>query len=70
MMNFFVSDQSTSLLLDEDLQHFVLDERIVLAFIAASNSGNPFRCRSKHVKLSSSCSFAEPEHLDIYIGKP
>ncbi|KAL0647801.1 hypothetical protein Bca4012_046092 [Brassica carinata] len=62
------SDQSTSLLLDEDLQHFVLDERIVLAFIAASNSGNPFRCRSKHDKLSSSCSFAEPEHLDIYIG--
>ncbi|WZZ22283.1 protein GAMETE EXPRESSED 3 [Brassica rapa] len=62
------SDQSPSLLLDEDLQHFVLDERIVLAFIAASNSGNPFRCRSKHDKLSSSCSFAEPEHLDIYIG--
>ncbi|KAF3564016.1 hypothetical protein DY000_02018887 [Brassica cretica] len=62
------NNQSTSLLLDEDLQHFVLDERIVLAFIAASNSGNPFRCRSKHDKLSSSCSFAEPEHLDIYIG--
>ncbi|KFK25836.1 hypothetical protein AALP_AA8G168400 [Arabis alpina] len=62
------SDQIPSLLLDEDLQHFVLDERIVLAFVAASKSGNPFRCRSKHDKLLSSCSFSEPEHLDIYIG--
>ncbi|XP_010495212.1 PREDICTED: protein GAMETE EXPRESSED 3-like [Camelina sativa] len=62
------SDQIEGLSLDEDLQHFVLDERIVLAFVAASNSGNPFRCRSKHEKLTSSCSFAEPEHLDIYIG--
>ncbi|EOA20187.1 hypothetical protein CARUB_v10000483mg, partial [Capsella rubella] len=62
------SDQIAGLLLDEDLQHFVLDERIVLAFVAASNRGNPFQCRSKHEKLSSSCSFAEPEHLDIYIG--
>ncbi|CAA7018157.1 unnamed protein product [Microthlaspi erraticum] len=62
------SDQIPTLLLDEDLQHFVLDERIVLAFVAASNSGNPFRCRSKHDKLSSSCLFAEAEHLDIYIG--
>ncbi|KAL1205847.1 Protein GAMETE EXPRESSED 3 [Cardamine amara subsp. amara] len=62
------SDQIPSLLLDEDLQHFVLDERIVLAFIAASNTGNSFRCRPKHEKLSSSCSFTEPEHLDIYIG--
>ncbi|CAA0402899.1 unnamed protein product [Arabidopsis thaliana] len=62
------SDQIPGLLLDEDLQHFVLDERIALAFVAASSSGNPFRCRSKHEKLSSSCSFAEPEHLDIYIG--
>ncbi|XP_010456548.1 PREDICTED: protein GAMETE EXPRESSED 3-like [Camelina sativa] len=62
------SDQIAGLSLDEDVQHFVLDERIVLAFVAASNSGNPFRCRSKHEKLSSSCSFAEPEHPDIYIG--
>ncbi|ESQ41584.1 hypothetical protein EUTSA_v10015867mg, partial [Eutrema salsugineum] len=62
------SDQIANLQLDEDLQHFVLDERIVLAFLAAANSGNPFRCRSKHDKLSFSCSFAEPEHLDIYIG--
>ncbi|CAN8255184.1 unnamed protein product [Cochlearia groenlandica] len=61
------SDQISSLSLDKDVQQFVIDERIVLAFVAASNSGNPFGCLTKHEKLSRSCSLAEPENLDVYI---
>ncbi|CAN8255178.1 unnamed protein product [Cochlearia groenlandica] len=43
---------------------FVIDESIVLAFVAASNIGNPFQCTTKCEKLSRTCSIVEPEKLD------
>ncbi|CAN8306928.1 unnamed protein product [Cochlearia groenlandica] len=58
------SDQNQSLSLDTDLQLFVIDESIVLAFVAASNSGNPFQCTTKCERLSRTCSIVEPEKLD------
>ncbi|XP_058187879.1 protein GAMETE EXPRESSED 3 isoform X1 [Rhododendron vialii] len=51
-----------------DLQYFVLDERILLAFITASKIGNPLQCRSTRQKLTSSCSQAEPKLVGIYTG--
>ncbi|XP_059624591.1 protein GAMETE EXPRESSED 3 [Cornus florida] len=51
-----------------DLQHFVVDESILLAFITASKIGNPFPCRSTRQKLTSSCSQAMVKHVSIYTG--
>ncbi|KAL3719380.1 hypothetical protein ACJRO7_004352 [Eucalyptus globulus] len=47
------SDQFTSSLAGSDLNHFLLDEEILLAFIAASKTGNPLACQGQ--KLASSC---------------
>ncbi|KAL6961028.1 hypothetical protein U1Q18_038791 [Sarracenia purpurea var. burkii] len=60
--------QFSSLLSESDLQHFVLDERILLAFIAASKIDNPLSCRSTRQKFASSCSQAEPKRVGIYTG--
>ncbi|WCJ25394.1 gamete-expressed 3 [Euphorbia peplus] len=60
--------QVLSSLSQSDLQHFVLDERILLAFLAASGTGNPLPCRSKYEKLVSGCSQARPKRLRIYTG--
>ncbi|KAJ9147387.1 hypothetical protein P3X46_029557 [Hevea brasiliensis] len=60
--------QFSSLLSQSDLQDFVLDEGILLAFITASRTGNPLPCRSKHEKLLSTCSQARPKHVRIYTG--
>ncbi|GFY86817.1 hypothetical protein Acr_05g0004560 [Actinidia rufa] len=49
--------QFLSVLSEGDLQHFVVDEGILLAFITASSQ-----------KLASSCSQAEPKHVSIYKG--
>ncbi|KAF6160860.1 hypothetical protein GIB67_041914 [Kingdonia uniflora] len=46
-----------SLLPESDLRHFALDERILLAIIAAGSQ-----------KLAHSCSRARPKHLSIYTG--
>ncbi|XP_048328207.2 protein GAMETE EXPRESSED 3 [Ziziphus jujuba] len=60
--------QVSSSLFEGDLQHFILDERILLAFFAASKIGNPLTCRSTRQKLMSSCSQAKPKYLSIYTG--
>ncbi|KAF2313748.1 hypothetical protein GH714_013135 [Hevea brasiliensis] len=44
--------QFSSLLSQSDLQDFVLDEGILLAFITASRTGNPLPCRSKQFQRS------------------
>ncbi|XP_051118946.1 protein GAMETE EXPRESSED 3 isoform X3 [Andrographis paniculata] len=49
-----------------DLQLFVLDERTLLSFFAASRIGSPFPCSYK--KLESSCLQVEPESEPIYTG--
>ncbi|KAJ4833255.1 hypothetical protein Tsubulata_005089, partial [Turnera subulata] len=57
-----------SSLSQSDLQNFVLDEGILLAFLAASGTSNPIPCRSKYQKLTSSCSQARPKHQSIQTG--
>ncbi|KAG6777506.1 hypothetical protein POTOM_017331 [Populus tomentosa] len=63
----------SSMLSQSDLKNFVLDEGLLLAFIAASSkflftehmcqgTGKPLPCRSKHQKLLSTCSQARPRH--------
>ncbi|KAK2998613.1 hypothetical protein RJ639_024614, partial [Escallonia herrerae] len=58
----------SSLLSKSDLRHFVLDERILLAFFTALNVGNPLPCRTTRQKLASSCSQATPKRVGIYTG--
>ncbi|KAF9592369.1 hypothetical protein IFM89_014539 [Coptis chinensis] len=58
-----------SLLLSEgDTDHFALDERILLAFIAAANVGSSMACRSTSQKTTSTCIQAKIRHLSIYTG--
>ncbi|KAL4652183.1 hypothetical protein ACB092_01G215000 [Castanea dentata] len=61
-------DQFSSSLSKSDLRQFVLDEGILLAFGAASKTGNPLQCRTKREKCASSCSQAKPKYLSIYTG--
>ncbi|XP_065638872.1 protein GAMETE EXPRESSED 3 isoform X4 [Quercus suber] len=61
-------DQFSSSLSESDLRQFVLDEGILLAFVAASKTGNPLQCRTKRQKCASSCSQAKPKYLSIYTG--
>ncbi|PIN26355.1 hypothetical protein CDL12_00894 [Handroanthus impetiginosus] len=51
-----------------ELQHFLLDERTLLAFFAVSRNGNPLPCRSTRQKLASSCSQVMPKSISIYTG--
>ncbi|KAK4833407.1 hypothetical protein QYF36_004333 [Acer negundo] len=53
--------QFSSLLSQSDLQHFVLDESLLIAFVTAAKTGNPLLCRSTRQKLASSCSQARPK---------
>ncbi|KAK4802027.1 hypothetical protein SAY86_000230 [Trapa natans] len=62
------SDQIPSSLAKSDLQQFLLDERILLRFLAASKIGNPLQCRSRSQRLSSSCSKATMKRLNGYTG--
>ncbi|PIM97777.1 hypothetical protein CDL12_29748 [Handroanthus impetiginosus] len=55
-------------LFQSDLQHFLLDERTLLAFYAVSRNGNPLPCRSTRQKLASSCSQVMPKSISIYTG--
>ncbi|KAM3238618.1 protein GAMETE EXPRESSED 3 [Capsicum annuum] len=48
--------QFSSEFLRNDLQHFLLDESVLLGFFAASNIGNPLPCRSSRHKFALSCS--------------
>ncbi|XP_024022300.1 protein GAMETE EXPRESSED 3 [Morus notabilis] len=60
--------QFSSSLSNTDLQHFVLDERILLAFFAASKTGNKLACRSRRQKVISTCSQSRPKLLRLYTG--
>ncbi|XP_055961520.1 protein GAMETE EXPRESSED 3 [Mercurialis annua] len=60
--------QFLSILSQSDLQHFAVDEGILLAFITASRIGNQLMCRSKNEQLVSTCSQARPKPLKIYTG--
>ncbi|KAL2499783.1 Protein GAMETE EXPRESSED 3 [Abeliophyllum distichum] len=51
-----------------DLKHFVLDERMLLAFFVASRNGNSLPCRTMRQKLASSCSEGRPKSISIYTG--
>ncbi|CAL1390760.1 unnamed protein product [Linum trigynum] len=51
-----------------DLNRFVVDEGVMLAFIAASKSGSRLPCRTKFEKLVSTCSQANPKHIVDYPG--
>ncbi|KAM5581019.1 protein GAMETE EXPRESSED 3 [Rosa sericea] len=64
----YPGDQFSSLISHSDLHHFILDERIVLAFVAASKTGNPLACRSTRQKFMSSCSQVTPKIVNIYTG--
>ncbi|XP_026378186.1 protein GAMETE EXPRESSED 3-like [Papaver somniferum] len=58
--------QFASFLNESILQYFAMDERILLAFVAAGNMGNPLQCRTTRQNHASSCSLAKPKHLSIY----
>ncbi|XP_056176058.1 protein GAMETE EXPRESSED 3 [Syzygium oleosum] len=60
------SDQFTSSLAGSDLDHFLLDEEILLAFVAASKTGNPLACQGQ--KLASSCFRAWSKRYSIEKG--
>ncbi|KAK7273195.1 hypothetical protein RIF29_14244 [Crotalaria pallida] len=60
--------QFSTSLSKSDLNQFVVDEEIILAFLVASNTGNPLQCRSTDRRLASSCSQARTEHVSIYTG--
>ncbi|KAK9924758.1 hypothetical protein M0R45_033111 [Rubus argutus] len=64
----YPGDQFPSLISQSDLHHFILDEMILLAFVAASKTGNPLACRSTRQKLMSSCSQVRPKLANIYTG--
>ncbi|XP_040369545.1 protein GAMETE EXPRESSED 3 [Rosa chinensis] len=64
----YPGDQFSSLISHSDLHHFILDERIVLAFVAASKTGSPLACRSTRQKFMSSCSQVTPKIVNIYSG--
>ncbi|XP_069151808.1 protein GAMETE EXPRESSED 3 [Solanum lycopersicum] len=53
-------------LLKSDLQYFLLDESILLAFFAASSTGNRLPCRSSSQKFALSCSQVTPENFSTY----
>ncbi|KAL4577364.1 hypothetical protein LXL04_013473 [Taraxacum kok-saghyz] len=51
-----------------DLRSFILDESVLLAFVASLNIGNRLRCYSTRQKLATSCSMMETKHLTVYTG--
>ncbi|KAK8510407.1 hypothetical protein V6N12_011773 [Hibiscus sabdariffa] len=51
-----------------DLQNFVVDEGMLLAFVTASKIGNQLPCRSRALKLASSCSQGTSKRLSVYTG--
>ncbi|XP_074279270.1 protein GAMETE EXPRESSED 3 isoform X2 [Silene latifolia] len=51
-----------------DLHRFILDEGMILAFIAAAKIGNPLPCRTTRLKLSFSCSEVKSKSVSVYTG--
>uniref|UniRef100_A0A7N1A7R5 Protein GAMETE EXPRESSED 3 n=1 Tax=Kalanchoe fedtschenkoi TaxID=63787 RepID=A0A7N1A7R5_KALFE len=60
--------QFASLFSESDLHHFVVDERLLLALVSASNAGNPLQCRTTSQRLASSCSRKHPKHYSVFGG--
>ncbi|XP_068638546.1 protein GAMETE EXPRESSED 3 [Aristolochia californica] len=58
--------QLSRLLFESDLHQFMLDERVLLAFVTSASRG--LKCQSTWRKLEKSCSIAKPKHLSIYTG--
>ncbi|GAB2232882.1 hypothetical protein Droror1_Dr00011947 [Drosera rotundifolia] len=58
----------SSFLHESDLRNFILDEGVVLAFIATSRTGNLLPCRTTREKLAASCSQARTKSLNVYTG--
>ncbi|KAJ0098770.1 hypothetical protein Patl1_21516 [Pistacia atlantica] len=58
----------SSLLSKSDLQHFDLDESLVLAFVTAAKTGNTLQCRTTQQKIAASCSQTKPKRPGIYTG--
>ncbi|KAJ0043908.1 hypothetical protein Pint_18837 [Pistacia integerrima] len=58
----------SSLLSKSDLQHFDLDESLVLAFVTAAKTGNTLQCRTTRQKIAASCSQTKPKRPGIYTG--
>ncbi|KAJ0464724.1 putative quinoprotein alcohol dehydrogenase-like superfamily [Helianthus annuus] len=56
----------SSLFPDSDLRRFVVDERMLLAFLSISNTGNRLSCFSTRQKLASSCSLMDIKKVSIY----
>ncbi|XP_024975885.1 protein GAMETE EXPRESSED 3 [Cynara cardunculus var. scolymus] len=56
---------SSYLFSGSDLRHFVMDERMLLAFLSISNTGNPLSCFSTRQKLASSCSMMDMKPVSI-----
>ncbi|KEH25293.1 putative quinoprotein alcohol dehydrogenase-like superfamily [Medicago truncatula] len=58
----------STLLSKSDLSQFVVNEEILLTFIAASKVDTPLQCRTTGQKLASSCSQARNKLVNIYSG--
>ncbi|KAI3747944.1 hypothetical protein L6452_10699 [Arctium lappa] len=59
---------SSCLFSKSDLRRFVMDERMLLAFLSVSNTGNPLSCFSTRQKLASSCSMMDMKPISIDTG--
>ncbi|GAU45592.1 hypothetical protein TSUD_285610, partial [Trifolium subterraneum] len=60
--------QLSTLLSRSDLSQFVVNEEILLTFLAASKVDTPLQCRTIGQKLASSCSQARNKLVNIYSG--
>ncbi|CAI8594165.1 unnamed protein product [Vicia faba] len=60
--------QLSILLSKSDLSQFVVNEEILLTFLAASKVDTPLSCRTFGQKLASSCSQARNKLVNIYSG--
>ncbi|WJX70791.1 hypothetical protein P8452_54860 [Trifolium repens] len=60
--------QLSTLLSKSDLSRFVVNEEILLTFLAASKVDTPLQCRTIGQKLASSCSQARNKLVNIYSG--
>nr|KYP60422.1 hypothetical protein KK1_022827 [Cajanus cajan] len=58
----------STLFSESDLSHYVMNEEILLAFLAASKIGTPLQCRTIGQKLASSCSQERTKLVSIYTG--
>ncbi|KAJ9540676.1 hypothetical protein OSB04_027182 [Centaurea solstitialis] len=58
----------SSLFSGSDLRRFVMDEKMLLAFLSISNTGNPLSCFSTRWKVASSCSMMDTKPVSVDTG--